>query len=50
MDYLTHQCYPKALLVPVLIPPKKNTEKNIKRIIPMLSFTTEEAKKKERDT
>jgi hypothetical protein len=44
MDYLTHPCYPKALLLPILI--QNNTAKNMKRIIPMLSFTTEETKNK----
>jgi hypothetical protein len=55
MDYLTHPCYPKALLLPILI--QNNTAKNMKRIIPMLSFTAEETKNKikpkrerERDT
>jgi hypothetical protein len=42
MDYLTHPFYPKALLLPILI--QNNTAKNMKRIIPMLSLTTEETK------
>jgi hypothetical protein len=44
MDYLTHPFYPKALLLPILI--QNNTAKNMKRIIPMLSLTTEETKNK----
>ena len=44
MDYLTHPCYPKALLLPILI--QNNTTKNMKRIIPILSFTIGETKQK----